>query len=456
MNEHSQPQAPTAADLLAFEGRLRGARSIEEVEFLLVNEPYALLAYDQAFLWKPDVLGRPTLCGALGLAETDADAPFGLWFARAAAHAASVDAPAPLRRLEEADFPAALNDGAEWMPRHALVLLLRSPSGQALGGLWFSRHTPYTDEEAALAAWMGQQGEFALWAWRREELALRSRLKALAPQHWRALSRPKKTGLVALVALALLFPVRLSVLAPAEVSSTRPLPVTAPVDGVVERILVAPNQAVRKGMELVAIDDTATRNKLLVAQKTLDVARADWSRASGKAFADDASKAELQLLDARVRERGAELAYQTELLARLRLKAPADGIALFADADEWRGKPVQVGERIMTVADPSQVSVTIYVSPDDAVALDPGADVKMYLNVSPLASHEATVTQASYETGTSPEGHPAYIVKAGFAAGEQPPRLGLKGTAKIYAGRVPLLYYVLRKPLRTLRHALGV
>ena len=146
----------------------------------------------------------------------------------------------------------------------------------------------------------------------------------------------------------------------------------------------------------------------------------------------------------------------TELLSRLKLQAPVDGIALFADTEEWRGKPVQVGERIMTVADPTLVNLTIYVSPDDAIGLDPGADVKMYLNITPLASYDAQVIQASYETGTSAEGHPAYIVKAAFAAGEMMPRLGLKGTAKIYAERVPLVYYVLRKPLRTLRHAIGI
>jgi hypothetical protein len=66
------------------------------------------------------------------------------------------------------------------------------------------------------------------------------------------------------------------------------------------------------------------------------------------------------------------------------------------------------------------------------------------------------VVQASYETGMSAEGHPAYIVKAAFAAGEVPPRLGLKGMAKIYAERVPLIYYLLRRPLRAMRYALGL
>ena len=448
--------SPTAVDLLAFEGRLRTARSSEEIEFLLVNEPFALLHYDQAFLWKPDVLGRPTLAAASGLAETDANAPFALWFTRAASYAISILGDTPVRVLDDADFPTALNDGAEWIPHHALVVLLKTPGGEPLGGLWFGRPTPFSEDEIALATWLGQQSAFALWAWRREQLALHNRIAALAPQRWRAFSRRKKMALLACVGAILVAPVRLSVLAPAEVVSQKPNPVTAPVDGVVARILVAPNQSVRAGTKLVEIDDTATRNRLLVAQKTLDVARADLTRAAGKAFADDASKSELQLLDSRVRERTAEVAYLTELLARLALQAPTDGIALFADAEEWRGKPVQVGERIMTVADPSQVVLTIYVSPDDAIALDPGAEVKMYLNISPLASYDAIVMQASYETGTSPDGHPAYVVKAAFTAGAVPPRLGLKGTAKIYAERVPLTYYLLRKPLRTLRHALGI
>jgi len=447
--------SPTAADLLAYAGRLRTARSSEEIEFLLVNEPFSLLPYDQAFLWRPDVTGRPVLAAASGLAETDANAPFALWFSRAVEFAAGVDAAAQVRVLADTDFPATLNDGSEWIPHHALVVALKTPTGESLGGMWFSRHRAFSEEENALVGWIGQQSEFALWAWRREQLALQNRLASLAPKHWHALSKAKK--LVALVAFGavLVLPVRLSVLGPAEVTSLKPIPVTAPVDGVVAQILVAPNQAVQKDMPLVEIDDTATRNRFLVAQKTLDVARADLTRAAGKAFADDASKSELQLLDARVRERTAEVAYLTELMARLRLQAPADGIALFADAEEWRGRPVQVGERIMTVADPALVALTIYVSPDDAVALDPGAEVKMYLNISPLSSHSARVIQASYETGMSPEGHPAYIVKATFDAGAAPPRLGLKGTAKIYGESVPLTYYLMRKPLRALRHAFG-
>lgn len=453
---NTQLPSPRAVDLLTFASHLRTARSAADVEFLLVNEAFSLLRYDQAFLWKPDVLGRPVLAVGSGLVDVDANAPFALWFSRAVERFHGGATGEELQVLTLADFPESLDDGAEWIPGHACLVRLKAPGGEALGGIWFGRAEPFSDEEKALVTWLGQQGEFALWAWRHDQLALQKRFASFAPKNWLALSRRNKVMAVLLLVGVFVFPVRLSALAPAEVSPLKPLPVTSPVDGVVAQVLVTPNQAVRAQAPLVEIDDTSTRNRLLVAQKTLDVARADFSRAAGKAFADDASKAELQLLDARVRERTAEVAYLTELLSRLKLVAPGDGIALFANSEDWRGKPVQVGERIMTVADQSLVALTIYVSPDDAITLDPGAEVKVYLNISPLDSYDAAISQSSYETGMSPEGHPAFVVKAGFGEGQEVPRLGLKGTAKIYAGRVPLAYYLLRRPLRIVRSALGI
>lgn len=435
------------ASLLAFEGRLRAARSRQEAEFLAANEPHALFGHEQTLLWTCSPAGKPVLAAASGLSEAEPRSPFGLWFAAAVQRLAAQDAP---RLAGPDDFPAQDDSGAEWIPQHLLLVPLVAATGKRVGGLWMTRQSPWTEDDVQLAQWAGQVIAHALWAWERRSIA------HLVPQAWRGLASSRKRLLAAALPLCLLIPVRLSALAPAEVVPAHPLPVTAPIDGVVAQVLVAPNQPVRAGTRLLELDDTATRNRLLVAHKSLDTARADLARAASKSFGDDASKAELQLLEARVNERIAEVAYLTELLARLKPVAAADGIALFADADEWRGRPVQTGERLMTVANPARALLTIYLSPDDAIALDKGADVRAYLNVAPLSSYAAYVTQASYEAGTSPEGTPAYVIKASFAPGETVPRLGLKGTAKVYGGWTVLGYYVLRKPLRVLRRALGI
>jgi hypothetical protein len=47
-------------------------------------------------------------------------------------------------------------------------------------------------------------------------------------------------------------------------------------------------------------------------------------------------------------------------------------------------------------------------------------------------------------------------VRASLRPGQGLPRIGLRGTAKIYAGRVSLAYYLLRKPLAFMRRSLGI
>jgi multidrug resistance efflux pump len=264
------------------------------------------------------------------------------------------------------------------------------------------------------------------------------------------------TVIAAALAGVAAIPIRLSVLAPAEVAPVKPTTVTAPVDGVVERILVAPSQPVEAGDVLVKLDDTTTRNKLEVARKSREIAVADWQRTSTKAFTDDQSKAELLLLEARVREREAEIVYLQEMLERMNIVAPRKGIAIFADPNDWIGKPVQTGERIMMLAEPTEANLTIFLSPDDAIQLSEGGEVHMYLNAAPLDSYNARITQMSYETGQNPEGQPVYLLKAAFDAGQEIPRVGAKGTAKLYAESVPLFYYVFRKPIAYLRKVFGL
>jgi hypothetical protein len=48
-----------------------------------------------------------------------------------------------------------------------------------------------------------------------------------------------------------------------------------------------------------------------------------------------------------------------------------------------------------------------------------------------------------------------YRLKASFADGTRIPRIGLRGTAKIYGEQVSLFYYLMRRPLAALRQLIG-
>ena len=427
---------------------MRSSASLREVQFRAVNESSDALAFDQAVLWRLDSLGRPMVVAASGLADISVDSPYQQWVVRLVRAMVKEPFTEP-QRISFADLPEALaSDGAEWCREHLLFCPLVGPEGGLLGGLLFMRGTAYSESEIATARWITQGTGFALWAWRadrsgvRRWLKGRSRLAALA------------CASIAFVMLGLV-PVRLTALAPAEVTPMRPIPVTAPVDAVVSRVVVKPNQEVKANELLAVLDDTTIRNRLAIAEKSLEISRADLQRIVYKAFSDEASRLEVQVLEARVREKSAEASHLSEVLDRLKLTAPQGGVAIFADAEEWAGKPVQVGQRVMVVADPSLVDITVYLPPEDAVELSIGAEVVLYLHVNPLTPVKATISRSSYEAVPGPDGKLAYLVRAEMVAGEALPRIGLRGTAKISAGRVTLAFYLFRKPIAFVRRAFG-
>ncbi len=434
--------------LLEFERRIQSATSDSEVGFRAVNDGSQVLRFDQAILWRLDLFSRPLIAAASGLADVSVDSPYQQWLV----HLIQAITPEPFeasKAFAMSELPEAIvADGADWCPANLLHCPLRGPNGARLGGILFFRAQPFTESEHAAAEWIARSAGYGLWAWRSERHRARNWLKGGS---WKMLA-----AAALILPLALLIPVRLSALAPAEITPLRPIPVTSPLDAVVREIVVKPNQIVKADELLAVLDDTALRNRLELAAKALDVARADLQRATFKSFSDDASRLELQVLSARVQEKQAEVAYLTELLDRSKLLAPQGGVAIFSNQDDWRGRPVQVGERVMLIADPSLIDVTIYLPPDDAVELEPGAKVELLLHVDPLSPLDAKIERASYEATPAPDGTLAYVIRAQLLPGQGLPRIGLRGTAKVYAGRVSLGYYLLRKPLAFVRRSLGI
>jgi len=347
-----------------------------------------------------------------------------------------------------ADLPPALaGDWGDWAAPQVLWLPLVAPDGTPVGGLWIARDRPFDAAETVLLERLADAYAHA----RRALLGRRRR-----PGSRRRWGRVVALVLLASALAALALPVRQSALAPAEVVAADPLVVTAPIDGVVAAMAVEPNQRVDAGDLLVRFDDTEVRSARDVAERTLGVAEADWRRATQGAFADARSAAQIAVLEARRDLRAAELAYAEARLARVEVRAPRAGVAIYADADDWVGRPVATGERILTLADPDAARLRIDLPVADAIALEAGAPVDLFLDAAPLRPVEARVGSAAYEAEPTPAGVLAYRVEADFLPAATVPRIGLRGTAKIHGERVPLAYYLFRRPIAWIRQATGL
>lgn len=425
------------AVFLGLQKQAREAGTTSQLAFTMVNDGQGLFGFRHAALV---IAGK--VRALTGISVIEAHAPFVAFIERAvgalqAKGALSLPAnvePAQLDEHSIADWQALSAAHAFWLP-------LKDRQGEVFGGLWVARDQVFSEAEQVL---LGQLGDAYAHAW-----------LALSPRKpWR-LSWPRRRVLAvsATALLMLLIPVRQSVLAPAEVVPLGGRVVAAPLDGVIGVVLVKPNQVVGEGDVLVRFDNTSLKAQADVAERALGVAEAELKSSTQRAFSDAESNARLDLLAARVEQKRAELDYARQLLARSEVRAERAGIAVFADAERWTGKPVQTGERLMQLADPARAELRVELQVGDAIALKPGAEVALFLDSDPLHRHVARLERFAYEAEATAAGQLAYRLDAGFV--DAPPRIGLRGTAKLYGDRVPLVYYLLRRPLAALRQGLG-
>jgi len=102
------------------------------------------------------------------------------------------------------------------------------------------------------------------------------------------------------------------------------------------------------------------------------------------------------------------------------------------------------------MADPSDVELEVWVNLADAVPMQPGDEVKLFMSANPLHALQAKVRWVGHEAQPRPDGSFAYRVRAELTA-RSAFSVGAKGTARLSAGTVSLAYWLFRKPLSVLR-----
>ncbi len=198
------------------------------------------------------------------------------------------------------------------------------------------------------------------------------------------------------------------------------------------------------------------RNALAVAEEELAVAEAELRTTAQGAFRDSEGRSRLAVLQARVALAQAEREWAAEQLSRVVTHAPRHGLAVFRDPNDWIGRPVKTGEKVLVLADPALVELRLHLAVNDAISLESGAPVRLFLDVSPMSPVRATLHSASYEADLSAEQILGYRVIAHLEDGQDIPRIGLQGTARIEGARAPIAYHVFRRPFAALRQFLGI
>ncbi len=455
--------APVQIDAAAHQPKARGpaaalkraiaeTQSKDELFLLMANRTRAVAGGQQVFVF----MGAPSprIVAVSGMPNINRQSPLVQDFERLIALLFNSGELAQVRKF---GLGAASANVAPNLQTYPFANLLWTPllggNGKPVGGVL----------HAALERWSGPRAEFLASA----AIACGEKLAEFSPPPeswlqrlkatWRG-NRKKAVALAALLAvLCLCMPTSMSVSAPFKVVSQNHLIVSAPVEGVIEAILVRPGETVKQGQTLARFTDAARRNEVAIAQREVDLSQAVFRRASQLSFEDNEGRRQLatSLADVAIKQARLQLAHEQS--SRATVKAEKAGIAIFSDEKALMGRPFSIGERIMDIADPRSIEFEIALDIGDSIALEKGARTRLFPDSSPLISQAARLTQLSYEAEPDAYGRLSYRLVAMPEDGGKPTlKLGTGGTAKIYGRTVPMAFYLFRRPVTAMRQWLGV
>ncbi len=446
----SELRISAALALLQLQADLRKPGTLAELGYFIANEARQAMRAQQIAVFGGGLRRDLVLHTVSSLTAVDRSSPLTLWFESLPRAIAASGGIARISEFEASAFAGEHADAAGSYPlRHMLWVPWVTRNGSVAAGMILARATPWGAADVKIASYLS--GAFA-HAW--FSLA-KPRSASLAA---RLMSRRAAAASAVAVAALLAVPVPMTALAPVEIGPRETLIVTPGIEGVVKSIDVEPNAEVKTGQVLVTLNDTGLRNRAEIAEREVLVADTKYKKAVLLAFVDARGRHEMAIARSELDLKLAERNYARDLLQRTQIRSERDGVAFFADKKDLVGRPVSVGEKLMEVADPSSSEFRIELAAADAIVLHDDARVKVFLDSDPLNPIEARLVRASYKAAPREAQQFAFRLVA-EAAGEETAarlRLGLRGTAQIYSHRVPLAFYLFRRPIAAARQWSGL
>ena len=436
--------------LLEVEAEVRDASNIDQWKYVVANETCKLTCAKQVFVLRGDL--NPKVIAISGLTNFEQSSQMVSGVEKSVSDRPGIQDKNDTDGISLAEFEST---GLELLDGYPFVFLLWVPfkdrNGVNLGGMLLASDKQYSDSDRAISKRLA--GTFG------HALGYLTLQPSLIEGVKEKLSFDKSTAIAVamLVLAALIYPVSMSTLAPFEVAPYDAIIVAAPLEGVIDTVLVEPNQMVQKGDVLAVFSDTVLRNESDLAQRQIRVARAELKKAGQLAFDNQSGQQQLRVAMANYELKLTEGNYAKDLLGRATIIAQRGGLVLFADKRSLIGRPVKLGERIMQIADPQQIELLVDVTVNDAIILKSDARVKIFLDSDPVNAREAVVKYIDYKARERVSGALSFRVVAKLLEDQgQIPRLGVRGTAQLYGKYVPFAFYIFRRPLTTIRQWIGI
>ena len=435
------------ARLIGLEKKSREARTQDELNFVVVNETRQIFDFVNSYLLLKTPTDKYHVKAVSDLATVDRTAPL-VTFVENIINDQTSNNLKEIQNFEVDKISRSLKiKKPKNIPDNILLIPIFSPQRGLQGFLITTRNEKFNDNEVELARHLSLTYGHAYNTFL-TDFSIKDFLK-------KNFTGKRSWIIILSIIFILIIPIKITSTAPVEVVPKNPRLITAPFDGVVKNIIVNNNDKINSGDLLIQIEDTDLKNSFNLAKQSLQVAEKELLRSRQFSFSNNEEKARLAELMAQVDLKKAEVESTSERLKNSKIYADKDGIAIVDQKNNWQGRPVSVGEKIITIANPEKVEFLIWLPVKDSLIIKENTDVKVFLDINPIKPLKGKLKRASYQSSLSPEEVLSYQISASFE-GEEIPRIGLRGTAKIYGSRVTLFYYLFRKPITFVRQLIGV
>jgi biotin carboxyl carrier protein len=427
-DQKKQTQMEGLATLLVLNDEIRKVVSLREFGFFKKNEPFGIELLAQS-----------------GTPELDKHALINQWLKNKVTTLYATKDSKKIHQINLVELNAESAGSTDWpdptFPNFLLWCPLFNKADELTGGLLFLREAAFSDAEIKMIGWLIASYQYT-WS------TIVKHKNPLIPK------LVKNKYFIAAVVVIILFPIRLSVLGTATVVPKDPVLINAPMEGVIRSFAVVPGQQVAQGELLFTLDKTDLESNAEVSRKELMLTQAKLRTAMNQGMGNDQINAEIPILKAQQDIDSARIQYTNTLLEKAKVNSPITGIVVFESKEDWVGQPVRAGERILLVADPKKVELKIMLPIANIIELAVGGEGEFFA-FGKFQSESVKIKTLGYNAKLAPNKVLSYELRADFSDDNRE-QLGTQGTVRLYGRRVPLIYYILRRPLQSIRQSLGI
>jgi multidrug efflux pump subunit AcrA (membrane-fusion protein) len=252
---------------------------------------------------------------------------------------------------------------------------------------------------------------------------------------------------LAIILTPLLVPVENKVGGKCEIFPINRYYARAKTEGILKTFLIQEGNRVEKGNIVAMLDDEPFQKRLREALTRKDVLQANVVKYFGLG-----QMADYEIERLKLKEVEAEIEFLQSELEKTKIVAEGPGIVITPQPRFWEriGKPVTKGEELLEIGELDRLRMEVAVDEKDIKFVQVGQKILFLLNSLPDKSFEIKAKVIREKAEVRETGN-FFIIEADLDSLEGPFKPGMKGEAKIYAGKAPLGEVYLREMIEWFR-----